>query len=66
MDINRIAGNVAAATRIAATEKQKKYREYFEKKLKKYKVDSPDELGDKKKQFFNEVDKDREADNEED
>jgi len=49
------------------SDKQKKYRAFFEKKLKKYKVDSPSELSDEqKKKFFDEVDKDWDAENESD
>ena len=33
------------------------YKAYFQKMLKKYGVSSPDQLGDKKKEFFNTVDK---------
>ena len=40
------------------TEDQKEYQAYFKKMLKKYKVDSPASLDkDKKKEFFNAVDK---------
>lgn len=50
-----------------ASEKQKKYQEFFQKALKKFGVKSPAELeGDKKKEFFDYVDKNYEADNEED
>ena len=49
------------------SEKQKKYQAFFQKALKKFGVKSPDELeGDKKKEFFNYVDKNYEADNESD
>ena len=49
------------------SEKQKKYQAFFNKALKKFGVDSPSELeGDKKKEFFDYVDKNYEADNEED
>lgn len=45
----------------------KKYKEYFDKMLKKYKVNSPDELDDKmKKKFFDEVDAGWKSDKEED
>ena len=48
------------------SEKQKKYQAFFNKALKKFGVDSPAELeGDKKKEFFDYVDKNYEADNEE-
>ena len=47
--------------------KQKKYRAFFDKALKKFGVKSPDELeGDKKKEFFDYVDANYEADNETD
>jgi len=49
------------------SEKQKKYQAFFNKALKKFGVKSPSELeGDKKKEFFDYVDKNYEADNEED
>ena len=49
------------------SEKQKKYQAFFQKALKKFGVKSPDELeGDKKKEFFNYVDKNYEADKESD
>ena len=49
------------------SEKQKQYRAFFAKALKKFGVSSPAELkGDKKKEFFNYVDKNYQADNESD
>ena len=49
------------------SEKQKKYQAFFNKALKKFGVDSPAELeGDKKKEFFDYIDKNYEADNESD
>ena len=49
------------------SEKQKKYQAFFNKALKKYGVKSPAELDDtKKKEFFNYVDKNYEADKESD
>jgi hypothetical protein len=49
------------------SDKQKKYRAFFDKALKKFKVSSPSELkGDKKKEFFDYVDANYEADNESD
>ncbi len=49
------------------SEKQKKYQAFFNKALKKFGVKSPAELDDvKKKEFFNFVDKNYEADNESD
>jgi len=50
-----------------ASEKQKKYQAFFDKALKKFGVKSPSELkGDKKKEFFDYVDANYEADNETD
>jgi len=47
------------------SEKQKKYQAFFNSALKKYGVKSPAELeGDKKKEFFDYVDKNYEADQE--
>ena len=49
------------------SDKQKKYQAFFNKALKKFGVKSPDELeGDKKKEFFDYVDKNYEADKESD
>ena len=49
------------------SEKQKKYQAFFNKALKKFGVSSPDELeGDKKKEFFDYIDKNYEADKESD
>ena len=49
------------------TDKPKKYQAFFNKALKKFGVKSPSELeGEKKKEFFDYVDKNYEADNEED
>ena len=50
-----------------ATGDKKAYNAFFDKKLKKYGVSSPDELsGDEKKKFYNEIDKEWKGDNEED
>jgi hypothetical protein len=50
-----------------ASDKQSKYKAFFAKALKKFGVDSPSELkGDKKKEFFDYVDANYEADNEAD
>ena len=47
--------------------KQKKYQAFFQKALKKFKVDSPAELDkEKRKEFFDYVDKNWEAEHEED
>ena len=48
------------------TEQDTKYAKFFRGALKKFGVDSPAELGDKKKDFFNYVDKNYAADNETD
>jgi hypothetical protein len=49
------------------SEKQKKYQAFFNKALKKFGVKSPSELeGDKKKEFFDYIDANYEADNESD
>jgi hypothetical protein len=49
------------------SDKQKKYKAFFAKALKKFGADSPAELkGDKKKEFFDYVDANYEADNEAD
>ena len=49
------------------SDKQKKYKAFFDKALKKFGVKSPAELkGDKKKEFFDYVDANYEAENEED
>lgn len=49
------------------SDKQKKYQAFFKKALEKFGVDSPAELDtEKKKEFFNYVDKNYEADTEED
>jgi hypothetical protein len=43
------------------------YEAFFQKKLKQWNVDSPEELSDEKqKEFFDEVDKEWKADNESD
>ncbi len=48
-------------------EDKERYQKFFKSALKKFGVTSPGELkGDKKKEFFNYVDKNYEADNEED
>jgi len=49
------------------SEKQKKYQAFFAKALKKFGVKSPNELeGDKKKEFFDYIDANYEADKESD
>ena len=58
---------VAEAKTDEQSDKQKKYKAFFDKALKKFGVDSPAELeGDKKKEFFDYVDANYEAENEED
>ena len=50
-----------------AEDKKAKYKAFFDKALKKFGVDSPAELkGDKKKEFFDYVDANYEAENETD
>ena len=50
-----------------AEDKKAKYKAFFDKALKKFGVDSPAELkGDKKKEFFDYVDANYEAENERD
>lgn len=47
--------------------KDNKYKAYFEKMLKKWKIDSPADLSkEDKKKFYDEVDKGYKADNETD
>lgn len=54
MDWKAIVGRVYRAE----SDKQKRYQEFFEKKLKEHGVSSPSELSDdEKKKFFEEVDK---------
>jgi hypothetical protein len=48
------------------TEQDTKYAKFFKGALKKFGVSTPAELGDKKKEFFNYVDKNYEAENETD
>lgn len=48
------------------TEEDTKYAKFFSGALKKFGVSSPAELGDKKKEFFNYVDKNYSAENETD
>jgi len=57
MNETKMANNVTRRV-LAESEKQKEYQEYFKKKLKKWGVSSPNEIpDDKKKEFFEEVDK---------
>ena len=56
-----------ALTMHEASDKESKYKAFFDKALKKYGVKSPAELeGDKKKEFFDYVDANYEAENEAD
>ena len=49
-----------------ATGDKEAYKKFFDAKLKKYGVKSPDELkGDDKKKFYDEIDAEWECDNEE-
>ena len=44
---------------------KEEYKKFFDKKLAKYKVDSPEDLSDEeKKKFFNEIDKEWKGDDE--
>ena len=44
---------------------KEEYQKFFDKKLKKYGVNSPEDLSDEeKKKFFNEIDKEWKGDNE--
>ena len=44
---------------------KEEYKKFFDKKLAKYKVNSPEDLSDEdKKKFFNEIDKEWKGDNE--
>lgn len=46
---------------------KEEYQRFFDKKLKKYGVDSPEDLSDdEKKKFYNEIDKEWKSDDEED
>lgn len=52
---------------ITEAKKDAEYEKFFQKKLKQYGITSPDELEkDKRKKFFDEVDKEWKADNEKD
>jgi len=58
IDERKLAKTVAAETMIALSEKQEEYRAFFQKKLKEFGVNSPDDLStEEKKKFFNEIDK---------
>ena len=49
------------------SERSEKYQKFFQAKLKKFGVQTPTQLtGDKKKEFFNQVDKEWDATNETD
>lgn len=56
------------ATKVMEAEGGKEaYQKFFDKKLEKYGVDSPEDLSDEdKKKFFDEIDKEWEGDKEED
>ena len=61
------AANEGTMSEEEKSAKQKKYQDFFNKALKKFGVKSPAELdGDKKKEFFDYIDKNYEADDEED
>ena len=61
-------GNMSVIDKIDLylNEQDAAYKKFFEKMLAKYGVSSPDELGDKKKAFFDEVDKKWKAEKETD
>ena len=60
-------GDKEKADEAELSPKQKKYQAFFQKALKKFGVKSPQELDkEKRKEFFDYVDKNYEADNEED
>lgn len=46
--------------------KKEEYQKFFKEKLKKYNVKSPAELGDKKDDFFEEIDREWTGEKEED
>lgn len=56
MSINQLPKGLVEATK-EVLEGSAEYQAFFKKALKKFGVDSPAELGDKKKEFFNYVDK---------
>jgi len=56
MSINSLPASLVEATK-KVLEGSAEYQAFFKKALKKFGVDSPAELGDKKKEFFNYVDK---------
>ena len=56
MSIQELPAALVEATK-SVLEGSKEYQAFFKKALKKFGVDSPAELGDKKKEFFNYVDK---------
>ena len=67
LDVSQPIFNEESEVSKEESEKQKKYQAFFNKALKKFGVSSPSELeGDKKKEFFDYVDANYEADKEED
>jgi hypothetical protein len=57
IDIDNVTERVVAGCRIAGDKEE--YMEFFQAKLKKYGVKSPAELdAEKKKKFFDEIEKD--------
>lgn len=63
----KVSGDKEDGTNIKETNKEEKYKKFFDSALKKFGVKSPAELeGAKKKEFFDYVDANYEADNEED
>ena len=64
MSIQELSSALVEATK-SVLEGSKEYQAFFKSALKKFGVDSPAELGDKKKEFFNYVDKNYKGKNEE-
>ena len=63
----KVSGDREDGTNIKEADKEEKYKKFFDSALKKFGVKSPAELeGAKKKEFFDYVDANYEADNEED
>lgn len=63
MSIQELPKGLVEATK-SVLEGSKEYQAFFKSALKKFGVDSPAELGDKKKEFFNYVDKNYKGKNE--
>ena len=66
-DVQKQVSDMMEVKEEEQSDKQKKYKAFFAKALKKFGAKSPAELeGDKKKEFFDYVDANYEADNESD